>query len=1036
MVRARLPIVLLCFFLSGFAALLYETVWAREFAFVFGASDLAVATVLAAYMGGLATGAGVAGRIANRIRRPVLTYGLLELGIGMSALAVPYAIQASTRLLVAGFGGVEDLPEAGGLTTAVFYLVCSFAILLVPTALMGATLPLLARFAVERESQIGSRVGLLYATNTAGAVAGTLTAAFLLLPALGLRRTVFVGAAVNGAVFVLAALLARTLPARLRPEPGERRRAPGLGSRGALVLPILFFSGVVSFTYEVLWTRLLGHIVGGSVYAFATMLATFLLGLTLGGALGSRVATSRARAAAVLVLMQLGAALLSYAAFAVLDVLPLLAQRIGAGPAASDTAANLLLSGCALLPAALCIGATFPLAVRVLAMHEADAGPASARVFAWNTLGAIVGSVGAGFWWIPALGYAGTLGAAAGANLALAAAACFLVPRQTLAPLAVVAAMAMGLLLVPPRTPWSLLRTSPLSVLPSGGEVAYFGVGRAATVLMLDIGGRWQLRSNGLPEAVIQRRGGRPSPHRAAAWLGVLPVLARPDARSMLVIGLGGGVAVESVPATLERIDVVELEPEVVAANRAIGDLRRRDPLADPRVRVTLNDARSALLLTDRRYDAIVSQPSHPWTAGSAQLYTVEFLELVQRRLATGGVFVQWMGLSFVDRELFETILATLGRVFPHVRAYRPLPSEVLFVASEEPLAVEPHVSRVLAKARAELAAVGIASPEDTAAALLLDSETAALLAEGARPNTDDANRLAMRSPRILGQALGSAGADRILARRDPLLDADGDLDRVAVVRQLLGRDQRERAERIAASTRDPIARETALGYVALARGDREGAVAAFGRALSRNPAALPARAGLVRLRRSALLAGDPGALALAADLDAGGASVVEGWRAEGARDWAALETLDLRLAALAPQHPLYAQALRLRATWRLESGAPEQARVALELLDELLEREGSAEDLVLRARAAARAGHPSIALVDLVDVAAALEQSRSAGSPQAIRRTARDALGALRELPEDPAQRTARDELERRLRALLASRSQRMRRAQPAGAH
>ena len=186
---------------------------------------------------------------------------------------------------------------------------------------------------------------------------------------------------------------------------------------------------MVSFSYEVLWTRLLGHILGGSVYAFATMLATFLVGIALGSAVASRLATARDRAAGIFALAQLGAALLSYAAFSALDALPLLAARIGAGAAASATAANVALSSVALLPAALCIGATFPLAVRILARHEAEAGPASARVFAWNTLGAIVGSVGAGFWWIPALGYAGTLTAAVAANLSLAAAACFLIPR-------------------------------------------------------------------------------------------------------------------------------------------------------------------------------------------------------------------------------------------------------------------------------------------------------------------------------------------------------------------------------------------------------------------------------------------------------------------------------------------------------------------------------------------------------------------------------------------------------------------------------
>ncbi|MCP3983487.1 MAG: hypothetical protein GY723_03815 [bacterium] len=1022
MTRTRLPAVLLCFFLSGFAALLYETVWVREFAFVFGTSDLAVATVLAAYMGGLAAGAGLAGRIAPRIRRPILTYAILELGIGLSALAVPYAIQASTGLLVAGFGGTGALPDAGGLTPTLFYLVCSFAILLVPTALMGATLPLLARYAVEKDSQIGSRIGLLYATNTSGAVLGTLTAAFLLLPELGLRGTVFAGVGVNLVVFAVAALLARGLPTLpdLATSGEHGARTPRQWS--ALILPIIFFSGMVSFTYEVLWTRLLGQILGGSVYAFATMLATFLVGIAAGSAVGSRLATERDRAARFFVLTQLGVALLSYAAFSLMDILPQLAQWIGAGAVASTQGANVLLSGAALLPAALCIGATFPLAVRILASQEAEAGPASARVFAWNTLGSIIGSVGAGFLWIPAFGFAGTLGAATALNLSLAASTCFLFLRKRSGLLMVVAGLLAGLLLSPPSPPWHLFRASPLAVLPSAGDVSFFGVGRTATVLLLEIGGRWQLRTNGLPEAVIQRRGGRPAPHRGAAWLGVLPALARPDARSMLVVGLGGGVALENIPGTMERIDVIELEPEVVAANRVIASERLRDPLSDPRLRLTSNDARSALRLTERRYDAIISQPSHPWTAGSAQLYTAEFLELAHQRLTAGGVFVQWMGLSFVDRELLETILATLRSVFPHVRVYRPLPSEVLFLASDQPVEVEPRVSQLMQRAASDLATVGIYGPEDVAAALFLDQTGVDALAHGASPNTDDDNRIAMRSPRILGAALGGDGADLMLVNRDPLLEDRGVLDRVALVQRLLAGNEIERAQRIAGAIREPIARETALGHLALARGARRRAAVAFSRVLARDPSALSARAGLVRLRRKALLAGDPKALRLAAGLDAGGLSVVEGWRVGAEGNQAELRALEDRLTQVPPRHPYQPDALRMRAAWRLESGDPEQARVALELLDALILLEGEAEDLISRARAAALSGHPRIAMLDLSEVVATLEQSRSQGRRDEISRLARSALQALNEFPDDPLRRVEREEQRRRLRVILTT--------------
>ena len=241
----RFLLVLVCFFFSGFAGLLYETAWTREFSFVFGTSNLAVATVLAAYMGGLSLGAALAARFVHRIRRPVLAYGLLELGIAASALAVPYWIRGVTLLYRPLFASAGVLPEEGGAASALFYGVASFLILGIPTTLMGATLPMLARHAVRDESQIGPRVGTLYAVNTAGAVAGTIATAFLLLPELGLRLTVWVGAALNALVFGAAALLARgALPSAAQaPARGDALRV-----RAALVLAVAFLSSVASFT--------------------------------------------------------------------------------------------------------------------------------------------------------------------------------------------------------------------------------------------------------------------------------------------------------------------------------------------------------------------------------------------------------------------------------------------------------------------------------------------------------------------------------------------------------------------------------------------------------------------------------------------------------------------------------------------------------------------------------------------------------------------------------------------------------------------
>ncbi len=997
----RLLLLLLCFFGSGFAALLYETAWTRELSFVFGTSELAVVSVLASYMGGLALGASIAARLVSRVRRPVLVYGLLELAIALCALLVPWAMRGVTAVYAGIFGGLAALPAEGHAVRTLFQLAGSTAVLLAPTALMGATLPLLARHAVRRDEQVGLRIGILYATNTAGALAGTLAAAVWLLPALGLRETVYAGAATNAAVFAAAALLARGSPALAPSAPRARTGGP------RWILPCLALSGAASFTYEVLWTRLLAHLLGGSVAAFATMLASFLFGIAAGSALAAPFARDRERSTARFAGLQIAIAALSLGAFAALDGLPALAAILGAG-GLGGLGPNALLAGALLTPPALCIGATFPLAVRVLARDESDAPVVSARAYAWNTCGAIAGAVTAGFVLLPETGYAGTVALAVAVNLLVAAAAALFARPSRRAVAALAAAAALAMVFARPPTPWTLLRTTPLTRALVAGEVTHYGVGRAATVLAVDVGNGWRLSSNGLPEAMVLRAGEAPNQFPEAHWLTLLPVLARPEAKSLLVIGLGGGIALESVPPSVERIDAVELEEEVLAANRAIAAERRVDPLSDPRLSVHLGDARGALVLTGARWDAIVSQPSHPWTAGSSHLYTREFFSLVSRHLAPGGVFVQWIGVRFVDEPLLKSLVATLSDVFPHVAVFQPVPAALLFLASAEPLSLEESAGRAIAAQPETFARFGIRTPEDAAAALRLDAESARRFADGARPVTDDRNQLAMQSGRLLGRGLEPARAAETLSSLDPLLAlAAGGLDPVRIARRLQESAGSETARSFARALPDPAERSTALGWIELDLGRHRTAARHFEDALAAG-ASPAARFGLVRAERRALLRGDAELEAVAASLSDGGAAVARGWRAAEAGDWDALRALEPGLAAALPADPAFEDAARLRARWRVQSGEPARAREALALLDDLLAAGGSPrpgresgagpDDLVLRARAAAIAGRPETAVASLEHAAKVLAAERPRD-----RRSAYEALEVARALSDGP---------------------------------
>ena len=949
-----------CFVLSGFAALLYQTAWMRQFSVVFGTSELAVATVLSAYMAGLALGAGIAGRYVNRITRPVLVYGILEAGVAISALAVPLLLALANLLYGTILGGQPGPADASGLGQSMFYLVVAFIVLAIPTGCMGATLPMLTRYVVRSEDQIGPRVGWLYALNTVGAVGGTVTAGFLLLPVLGLSGTVWVGVFINFLVFLIAAWIARTLvPLQAASDttaraaepdtataPAHTFAGPGRGLLGSFwILPLMLISGANTFTYEVLWTRLLGHILGGSIVAFSTMLAAFLSGIAIGSALAARYARNANTALTGFVVTQFGIAITSIIIYESLHLLiPELAGLRG----------NASIAMIVLLPSTLFIGATFPFAVRILATGQADAAPASARVYSWNTFGAIVGAAVAGFVLIPLLKYEGAIQMAVTVNAALAVAASLLILRRRYrtAVAAGVSLIAVALI-YRPELPEEVLRTSPMTDYGQG-EIRYYEVGRSATVLVLEEDGYLNLRTNGLPEASTNLRGAPPYQHNQHL-LSTVPVLARPDTRDMLIIGFGGGVAVEGVPPSVETVDVVELEPKVIDANRILSEERQIDPLQDRRVQVFINDARSAMRLTTKRYDAIVSQPSHPWTAGASHLYTHEFMQLAKDRLNPGGVFLQWMNTQFVTESLLRSLCATILDVYEYVRVYQWTTEVLFFMGSDEPLNVEIDLSttgRPLIDDPIHYLEKGVGSVEDVLTALMMDEANIQRFAGDAPLLTDDFNRMATESAVAMEreETLSFGELIELSLPYDPRLQAGSWVHRnfpvnlnFGYVSERLERGGYKRHAVELAETLEELNSPESLLLIGMGL-NRQGEALESQRillsALLADPQDNQARFALLRPWLNRLEQPDtPGYVTdIASRLSGSQAAVVEGWRAAAQQNWQRLVELDPELARTRPTDQWYLESVKLRADWRIKVTTPEYqpqlAREAKRLID------------------------------------------------------------------------------------------------------
>ncbi|MBW2731843.1 MAG: fused MFS/spermidine synthase [Deltaproteobacteria bacterium] len=765
-------LALICFFFSGAAGLVFQVIWSRLFSLVFGASSLAISAVLTAFMAGLALGSYSAGRIADRIRDPFKAYALAEAGVGIAALVLP--------LVVANFDGANAWAYQrfgdNYLLLALLRFGLSFAVILVPTTLMGATLPLLSRYFVAsaaEHARVGLRVGTLYAVNTFGAVAGTLVGGFILLPRLGLSTTNKVAALTNlalAAVVAMAYLWRRYHP----PEPTQGnpedkdllRELTEPKTQDAVIDPrarrlALFafaISGASAMVYQVIWTRALALNIGSSVYSFTLVLTTFLVGLAGGAAIIGRLAQRSRDPVGWLALNHLLIALFVGVSYLLIDKLPFIYLFLVQGEridAAAVLVRQFAMSALIMLPATLAMGGIFPLTIRVASASLDKVGSDVGRAYSINTLGAIVGSFLAGFVVIPLLHMQGGIYAAASLNLGLAAiiGAYTQWPRRRQLTLAATAAVLLALAPLLPH--WNLYHLSVGLFRPSvardalaqRGEwkepkLVFYRDGICTTVTVEQWSEtHFSLKNNGKVDAST----GDDMPTQIT--VGLLPILIHPQTPRLqpevALIGYASGVTAGAIlQYPVKRLDVVELEPAIIDASRFFDHINHR-PLDDKRVNLFTDDGRNFLAATSRRYDVIINEPSNPWITGVSNLFTEQYFRIAKSRLKKGGIFCTWAQMYELAPRRIKAIYRAFNQVYPYVYAFSAttLSSDTFLLGSDRPLTIDlRRMRRVFAipSVGREMKRALLDTPEDLVALTLLGPQAVRAFTVGAKINTDD----------------------------------------------------------------------------------------------------------------------------------------------------------------------------------------------------------------------------------------------------------------------------------------------------------
>jgi spermidine synthase len=791
-----LSLIYIIFFFSGSAALIYEVIWVRYLSLIFGGSHLAVTTVLAVFMGGLALGSYKIGIRVVNYKKLLRLYGLLELGIAASALVFLGLMQVYPIIYVP----LAHIAEGSPIFLSFIRIAFATIAMIIPTTFMGGTLPVLSNFISKRASGLGSHLSFLYGFNTIGAVVGAAATGFFFLINYHVSTTMFIAVSINVLVGFLGIILQDKAQAILENTAAGEFSKTNAGKSVTdaatqpenifslkLVLWGIGISGFCALGYEVLWTRILSIVIGASVYGFTLLLMSFLTGIGLGSAsyglflrLSRRTVKEWHPMTSVNVFGLVQVLIGLSALFVTLHIreLPTYAfhvynffhnMEINIGSFKARQLANFVTAFSFMFIPAFFMGIAFPLAGKIHGHYKMSVGRAVGEILSYNTVGAILGSAISGFVLIYLIGIQQSLQIIILINIGLGLLVIASTRGIKILNWAIVGAVTtcvLALFLIP--NIWKLWNPKFYAIYQSNhpemystpekvreamdnADVLYYGEGVQAIVSSVQAGETQFFITNGRVEA------SNANPDMQCQYtLGHLPMLLNKNPKRVFVLGTGSGMTLgaTSVHPSVEQITLAEIEPKVLGVARTFG-LYNHYVLNNPKLKIVFNDGRNFLMTTKEKFDVITADPVHPWFSGAGYLYSTEYFKLAAEHLNPGGIICQWLPLYELSEENLKSIVQTLRNNFSYIMVWLTH-FDAELVASNSPIIIDENDMEHRIKSPGvfeDLERVKMGSSEDFLSYFVMGTAGGKAYSNGARINTDDNLYLEFSAPQSIGKS-------------------------------------------------------------------------------------------------------------------------------------------------------------------------------------------------------------------------------------------------------------------------------------------